>query len=80
MSWIKIDADSPFSLANVPFGICSPTAGASPRAATRLGDHVVDIAALAKAGLLDNALEQGERHVLEQVRAHIHCPPVPSSS
>jgi len=48
-SWIKIPANSDFTLENIPFGIGS-TEG-TPRAATRIGDRVIDLDTLHKAGL-----------------------------
>lgn len=47
-SWIDITADSDFSLENIPFGIFSVDETA--RAATRIGDYVIDLDALQKAG------------------------------
>ncbi|MBI1287796.1 MAG: fumarylacetoacetase [Flavobacteriales bacterium] len=47
-SWINIAADSDFSLDNIPFGVFS--SDGKPRAATRLGDNVIDLDALQKAG------------------------------
>lgn len=49
-SWIEIAPESDFSLYNIPFGIFK-TASLSPRAATAIGDYVVDLSELAKAGL-----------------------------
>lgn len=48
-SWIDISADSDFSLDNIPFGVFS--ADEVARAATRIGDYVIDLDALQKAGL-----------------------------
>lgn len=48
-SWIEINSDSDFGLANIPFGIFSIDGKA--RAATRIGNKVVDLNALQKAGL-----------------------------
>ena len=48
-SWIKIVSDSDFGLENIPFGIFSINGKA--RAATRIGDTVVDLNTLQKAGL-----------------------------
>ena len=48
-SWIDISANSDFSIENIPFGIYSTNNG--PRAATRIGDTVVDLDVLHKAGL-----------------------------
>jgi fumarylacetoacetase len=42
---------SPFGPAILPYGSFSP-AGGGPRAGVRIGDHVLDLAALARAGLL----------------------------
>lgn len=49
-SWLSIPKDSDFSLHNLPFGIFQP-AGAPPRAGMAIGDHIVDLAAAADAGL-----------------------------
>jgi fumarylacetoacetase len=48
-SWIDIPMNSDFSIENIPFGIYSINTG--PRAATRIGDAVVDLDVLHKAGL-----------------------------
>lgn len=48
-SWFDIPQDSDFSLANIPFGIFSYEG--RPRAATRIGDAVIDLDALQKSGL-----------------------------
>jgi fumarylacetoacetase len=47
----KIPADSPFSLANLPYGVFA-TAGEDPRLGVAIGDHVLDLAATARRGLL----------------------------
>jgi fumarylacetoacetase len=50
MSWLSIPPDSDFSIHNLPFGIF--LAGDSrPRAGIAIGDHIVDLAAAAEAGL-----------------------------
>jgi fumarylacetoacetase len=51
-SWIKIDKGSDFSLHNIPFGIFSH-GNNPPRPATRIGDTVVDLSALADFGYFD---------------------------
>ena len=48
-SWIDIPVNNDFSIENIPFGIYSINKG--PRAATRIGDAVVDLDVLHKAGL-----------------------------
>jgi fumarylacetoacetase len=51
-SWIDVDKGSDFPIQNLPFGIFSKN-GSSRRAATRVGDTVVDLYALSKFNLLD---------------------------
>jgi len=48
-SWLPVAADSDFPLWNLPFGIIH-NAWLKPRAATRIGDTVVDLSVLAEAG------------------------------
>ncbi|MCC6460295.1 MAG: fumarylacetoacetase [Saprospiraceae bacterium] len=49
-TWLSIPADSDFSVHNLPFGIFDPGDGL-PRAGIAIGDHIVDLAAAAEAGL-----------------------------
>ncbi|MEI7726329.1 MAG: fumarylacetoacetase [Bacteroidota bacterium] len=51
-SWITVKEDSDFPIQNIPFGIFK-TPGGSARGATRIGDTVVDLHALALHGFLD---------------------------
>ncbi|CAN6667565.1 hypothetical protein TRVA0_039S01068 [Trichomonascus vanleenenianus] len=51
-SWIKFTPESPFSLDNIPFGIAAGIDGVG-RPVTRVGDTVVDLKALAEAGVFD---------------------------
>ena len=51
-SFLDLPADSPFGLHNLPYGVFS-RAGESPRIGVRVGDVVVDLAALEAAGVLD---------------------------
>jgi fumarylacetoacetase len=51
-SWIEIPVNSDFSLENIPFGIGSSEG--KPRAATRIGDKVIDLDALHTAGLFSS--------------------------
>ena len=53
-SWIEIPEHSPYSVANLPYGIFVPREGA-PRAGVAIGDHILDLAALAEHGVLDAA-------------------------
>ena len=46
-SWFPIPPNSHFSLANIPFGIITTPGSLTPHLATRVGDHVVDLAVFA---------------------------------
>lgn len=49
-SWLPIAADSDFSLYNLPFGVFH-TGDGKARAGIAVGDHIVDLATAAEAGL-----------------------------
>jgi fumarylacetoacetase len=73
-SWIPIPPGTDFSLANLPFGVVAPP-DRTPRVVTRVGDHVVDLAAagvvpeLTAQPSLDALLESGRgNEVRERVR------------
>ncbi|HPF70843.1 MAG TPA: fumarylacetoacetase [Candidatus Krumholzibacteria bacterium] len=51
-SFVTTPPDSHFPLQNLPWGVFTPAVGGAPRVGTRVGDTVVDVAALADAGLL----------------------------
>ncbi|CAK7202160.1 hypothetical protein SEUCBS139899_004880 [Sporothrix eucalyptigena] len=61
-SWLPVSRASPFSLANIPFGVISTAASHSPRPATVIGDHVIDLKVFA---------EKGGFSRLEQIRDHL---------
>ena len=46
-SWLPIPDKSPFSLANIPFGIISTLYTKTPRPAIAIGDHALDLAVFA---------------------------------
>lgn len=48
-SWIAVSADSDFPIQNIPFGVFK-TAEKAPRVATIIGDTLIDLAELSKAG------------------------------
>lgn len=50
MSWLPIAASSPFSVANIPFGIISTASDSTHRPAIAIGDHALDLKAFASAG------------------------------
>lgn len=58
-SWIEMDATSDFSIYNIPFGIYSDKS-VKHRAASAIGEYIIDLYELANAGLL-----QIDKSVLE---------------
>jgi fumarylacetoacetase len=50
-SFVEVPAGSPFSLQNIPFGVFCHVQSCMPRVGTRIGDTVLDLGALATAGL-----------------------------
>lgn len=48
-SWLPCSAESPFSIANIPFGIISTPEDKHPRVATVIGNYVFDLAAYVSA-------------------------------
>ncbi|MGC9668156.1 fumarylacetoacetase [Planosporangium sp. 12N6] len=51
-SWLDLPADDPFGVANLPYGAFDPGDGSS-RLGVRIGDRVLDLAALERAGLVE---------------------------
>ncbi|KAL1966946.1 hypothetical protein VTN77DRAFT_3690 [Rasamsonia byssochlamydoides] len=48
-SWLQIPSNSPFSLANIPFGIISTKSTSSPVPAIAIGDYALNLSAFASA-------------------------------
>merc|ERR1712086_563952 len=46
MSWIQYDADTDFPIQNVPYGVFVPAGSDQARCGVRVGDTVVDLAAI----------------------------------
>lgn len=55
-SWMPVPDGSHFPIQNLPYGVFRPKAGGAPRIGVAIGDHVLDLAAVERAGLLDAAL------------------------
>lgn len=55
-SWLPIPSDSDFPLENIPFGIFRTAEDPAPRAATIIGDTIIDLKHLAKYGYFDGHL------------------------
>ncbi|OAX34474.1 Fumarylacetoacetase [Rhizopogon vinicolor AM-OR11-026] len=53
-SIVPIPADSPFSLANIPFGIFSTQSDPIPRPGVAIGEHILDLKLLAFEGIFAN--------------------------
>jgi fumarylacetoacetase len=51
-SWVPGADESGFGIENLPYGVVED-AGGPPRVAVRIGDHALDLAAVARAGLLE---------------------------
>jgi fumarylacetoacetase len=49
-SWLYIESGSDFPIQNIPFGIFKPKNRTNPRVGTRLGNFVIDLAAIAELG------------------------------
>ena len=60
---IDIPENSDFSIHNIPFGIFS-TKDRSPRAGIAIGDHILDLAAVAELDVFDFNTAVFEKHVL----------------
>ena len=58
-SFVDVPADHHFPIQNLPFGIARFAPGAAPRVVSRIGDLVVDLAALDTAGLFDGSAASG---------------------
>lgn len=51
-SWLPVNKQSDFSIQNIPFGIFKPKNRTNPRVGTRIGNRVIDLAAIAAKGYL----------------------------
>lgn len=51
-TWVPVPADSHFPLNNLPYGVFSTAASPVPRPGVAIGDSVLDLAAVQRAGLL----------------------------
>ncbi|KAJ5129539.1 Fumarylacetoacetase [Penicillium bovifimosum] len=60
-SWLQIPKNSPFSLANIPFGIIS-SQSASKVGAIAIGDHVLDLSAFGSLGGFSH-LSEFQQHI-----------------
>jgi fumarylacetoacetase len=52
VTWLPLDADDPFGIHNLPYGVVS-VGGGRPRVGVRVGEHVLDVGAVERAGLIE---------------------------
>jgi fumarylacetoacetase len=52
-SFLNVDANHPFPIQNLPYGVFTPPASTVPRVGVAIGDHVLDLAVLNEEGALD---------------------------
>ncbi|MFB6231774.1 MAG: fumarylacetoacetase [Salinibacter sp.] len=52
-SFLDVDANHPFPIQNLPYGVFTPPASTVPRVGVAIGDHVLDLAVLNEEGALD---------------------------
>ena len=52
-SFLEVEADHPFPIQNLPYGVFTPPETTVPRVGVAIGDHVLDLATLNDAGALD---------------------------
>lgn len=49
-SWLDIAADSPFSIANIPFGIITTPVSSSPHVGVAIGKYALDLSVFSRSG------------------------------
>lgn len=52
-SFLDVDAESPFPIQNLPYGVFSPPNASAPRVGVAIGTHVLDLAILNAEGAFD---------------------------
>jgi fumarylacetoacetase len=79
-SFVPVPPGSDFTLANLPYGVCIHRAS-NPWIAVRLGDHVVDLSALQRAGCFTGPILSQKSKCFQQVRFGLlpHAMPCPST-
>ncbi|WTW98013.1 fumarylacetoacetase [Streptomycetaceae bacterium NBC_01309] len=53
--WLVVPADHPFGIGNLPYGVYTTTEDPAPRVGVAIGDHVLDVGAVAQATGSDHA-------------------------
>ncbi|HUY33875.1 MAG TPA: fumarylacetoacetase [Pirellulales bacterium] len=60
-SFVPVAPESHFPIQNLPYGVFRPRAGGAPRAGVAIGELVLDLSVLERAGLLETAVHGGEK-------------------
>ncbi|XP_057497953.1 fumarylacetoacetase-like [Actinidia eriantha] len=55
-SFLEVHPDSHFPIQNLPYGVFRPEPGSEPRPGVAIGDYVLDLSAIASAGLFDGPI------------------------
>jgi hypothetical protein len=65
---IEIPQGSPFTIHNIPFGVISTTDNPTPRCATAIGNHAIDLALFSQNGYFDDLdLQPSPKDVFSEV-------------
>ncbi|UVI30627.1 fumarylacetoacetase [Paenibacillus spongiae] len=59
-SFIEVEPDSHFPIQNLPYGVFRPRQGGLPRIGVAIGNYVLDLAALDRAGCFDKTAVSGK--------------------
>ena len=66
-SWVAMPPNHPFSLQNLPWGVFRPKGDNDARVGVAIGDLVVDVGVLAKAGLVGGSKGTQRHDCFQQV-------------
>jgi len=61
-SWVAYDENTHFPIQNLPYGVFRPSPNDSPRVGVAIGDQILDLSVIARAGLFNQSthLNKGE--------------------
>ncbi len=66
-SFVPVEPGSHFPLNNLPYGVFSTAASPTPRPGVAIGGSVLDLSAVARAGLFSGPILSSQAHCLQQV-------------
>jgi hypothetical protein len=68
---VQVPPGSPFTIHNIPFGVISTKANKTPRCATVIGNHVIDLVLYSQHGRLDHiSLRPAPEEIFSQVTSN----------